>query len=423
MAHTKCRRSVFHSLVMALVTSRNINSLPDGEHRVADNLFLLVRKEGASRIYFFRYVSPSGQRRKFSLGSSKTTSLTEARNEADHCRVILAKGLDPKDIRDGERKRLQDEYVRNKADATLAQYLDQALEEIIELRMVRESTAKLYRNTARRVLLPLFGKEKIRSLTSKSIADALRPIWTEKPTQTPVARWLLENILDRAILAGIIEHNPARWKGGLGLYLPAQSKIVKREHFFAIDLDSLRSALPVMMKSGDVGSHPAALIALTACRLQEVLLSTWDDVDDDLRTLTIPPERRKDGRQEPHRVPLSRQAQEILKRMPKTEGFIFKGKRRGNAVSRCAVSMSLRNASGVNEATIHGLRSTFSQWAAENGVDFEVRETCLMHAVGNEVTRAYQRSDLLDRRREVMQQWADAILPMDVLEKALAERK
>lgn len=405
---------------MATVTTRNINTLPDGEHLAADNLYLTVR--GPSRSFVFRYVSPSGVRRKMSLGSVRKISLADARAEADRCRVILAKGLDPKDLRDAERERLR-ATARPDPDAlTLAEYLPGALDRYLDLRRLRPSTEAHYRQYARRVLIPCLGRLRLEELTPAAIAEGIREAWTEVPTAAAIARMLLENVLDFAAADGLIQSNPAKWKGGLELHLPRTKKFHETKHRYAISVEALRGAMPTLL-AGKYAAGPAlAFIALTASRLSEVLGARWEEFDEDLRTWSVPPERRKDGRKEPHRVPLSTQTRAILMRLGKRSGFVFVG-HTGRPLSPNAAKIAVKSSTGDPAATVHGLRSTFSQWAAENGVDFEVRETCLMHAVGNAVTRAYQRSDLLEKRREVLQAWADEILPMDVLLKALATKK
>lgn len=405
---------------MATVTTKNTFSLPDGEHLIADNLYLVVR--GTSRSFMFRYVAPNGARRRISMGPAKKISLAEARAEANRCRVLLAKGIDPKDVRSAEKERLRAASRPDPRDVTVGAFFVNAFDEYIKVRCVRDSTAKSYRSASNTIILPLFGESKIRDLTTKNIAEALKEVWFQKPVAAPIARLVLENILNIAIREGIIEANPAIWRGGLAMYLPAPGKFHETTHKFAISLKDLQASMPALIKSGRMGGIAATVIALTACRLREVTFARWEEICLEDRTFTIPPERRKDGFREPHRVPLSTQAIKLIRALPHETELVFQGTRDKRPVSIHGPNYHLRKITGNPEASIHGLRSTFAQWAAEKDVDFEIREACLMHAVGNKVTRAYQRSDLLDRRREVMQSWADTILPMDVLEAALTER-
>ena len=140
----------------------------------------------------------------------------------------------------------------------------------------------------------------------------------------------------------------------------------------------------------------------------------WSEIDFEHKVWTVPPERRKDRKPEPFRVPLSDQAIALLKRITPESEYIFSGSYYNNrSVARYYVSTMVQYASG-STATMHGCRSTFRDWCAREGIDTAVAEKCLMHSLKS-VQAAYQRDDLLERRRPVMQQWADAILPMSLL--------
>lgn len=163
---------------------------------------------------------------------------------------------------------------------------------------------------------------------------------------------------------------------------------------------------------------------ITACRVNESSRAEWSELAPDGRTLDVPPERRKDRKPVPHRVPLSTQAQAILKHIKGERRHIFESRNaKGVPVTKAAILLAFRVATGSKTVTVHGCRSAFSSWCAENGVNPEVREACLMHSMGTASAQAYQRSDLLDQRRALMQAWADEILPMDVLREALATKK
>lgn len=146
---------------------------------------------------------------------------------------------------------------------------------------------------------------------------------------------------------------------------------------------------------------------LTASRVGESVPARWDEIDWENRIWSVPPERRKDQKPYPHRVPLSDQAMELLNSIERKgeEIFCLKADDLG---SRYSLAHLLQRITKTT-ATMHGFRSTFRDWAAENGVPDTVAEKCLMHVTGNAVVQAYQRSDLLEQRREVMQAWADAV--------------
>jgi integrase len=160
---------------------------------------------------------------------------------------------------------------------------------------------------------------------------------------------------------------------------------------------------------GASGSVVKALefLILTAARSVEVIGATWDEIDLDAKRWTVPGERMKMGK--PHDVPLSDAAVELLReqlatRRPKP-AHVFPGLRPGKLLSDPALAKRMGRMGG-DAYTLHGFRSAFRDWAGDNGVDFDVAETCLAHTVGNSVTRAYLRTTMLERRRKVMADWA-----------------
>ena len=157
------------------------------------------------------------------------------------------------------------------------------------------------------------------------------------------------------------------------------------------------------------GPGPLALefLLLTAARISEVTGATWGEVDLSARTWTIPGERMKAGRE--HRVPLSDDALEVLKKAQafRDGDLIFPGIKAGRPLTQ-VYSLNLLQRITESRATIHGLRTTFRTWAAERtNYPSEVAELALAHAVGSQVERAYARTDLFEKRRQLMQQWAE----------------
>ena len=165
-------------------------------------------------------------------------------------------------------------------------------------------------------------------------------------------------------------------------------------------------------------THKAILFGiLTASRTIEFVPARWGEINWAAKVWSVPPERRKDKKKEPHRVPLSNQAIELLQsirgsRIMNPNGFIFLSSY-GWHISLGTPRIFLQRAL-LRSVTMHGCRSTFRDWAAENGKNDVVAEKCLMHATGSTVVRAYQRSDLLKLRRVLMQEWADELFGVTV---------
>jgi integrase len=186
--------------------------------------------------------------------------------------------------------------------------------------------------------------------------------------------------------------------------LPKPKKLGARGHHAAMP----HADLPAFMArlKGTPGAAPRALAftVFTAARSGEVLNATWDEIDLKTATWTVPASRMKMGK--PHAVPLSDAAVAILSSFERGKStYVFPGARPRRPLSVMAMTMTMRRL-GARDWTPHGMRSAASSWMADNGVEFELAEACLAHAVGNAVVQAYQRSSMLERRRPIMQAWA-----------------
>lgn len=262
-------------------------------------------------------------------------------------------------------------------------------------------------STIKTYALPILGKLNIDDITREDIFNVLSPIWETKTETASRVRGRLENIFDYFTVKGIYTHeNPARWKAGLSMLLPPPRKIVEVKHQEAMTFNEARDIARQFLKSESI-SHKAILFGmLTASRANEFQLAEWSEVD--FKTKTWQHMRRKDKKKYPHRVPLSDQCIKLLKSIPKGNKYIFHNKF-GNPLALDTFRTVLRK--NVKRAvTMHGCRSTFNDWAAENNFPRNLIQKSLMHTLGNKVEEAYQRSDLLEQRRPLMQAWADALL-------------
>lgn len=385
---------------MAKVTAKNIFTLPEGRHSVAPNLNLRVRD--GKRTYVLRYCI-GGKRKDKHLGSANELSLTEAKRLADKLRSELAEGKLPRTARDKLAEKLKE------ADApTFEKYALEAIEKIASVRVWKNAKHKAqWFATVRAYAFPVLGKKKLSEIKKTDVLEVLRPIWATKTETASRVRGRLENIFSYAVTDGLMEFNPAIWRGNLDRDLPPPSKIQIVEHHEAMSLDVLQEKITCFYPASDRTRQVILFTILTASRVGESVPARWDEIDWENRIWSVPPERRKDQKPYPHRVPLSDQAMELLSSIEKKgeEIFCLKADDLG---SRYSLAHLLQRITKTT-ATMHGFRSTFRDWAAENGVPDTIAEKCLMHVTGNAVVQAYQRSDLLERRREVMQAWADAV--------------
>jgi integrase len=263
-----------------------------------------------------------------------------------------------------------------------------------------EKYAKQWLSNLEAHAFPLIGSRPVHAVTQADILRVLSPIWAEKSQTARLVRQRMRTVMSWARTAGHYEGmNPVE---GVEDGLPKQRRRV--QHFKALPFYKL----PDLMRHLDADEGVAALalrfLILTAARSGEVRSMTWGEVDLDSAIWTVPGERMKAGL--PHRVPLSEPALAVLQTVRGLDSqLVFPGQKRGQPMHDMTISAPFKRI-GV-DVTVHGFRSSFRDWAAERtSVPREIAEMCLAHEVGNAVERSYLRSDLFDKRRDLMDQWA-----------------
>lgn len=390
------------------ITAKKLLELPDGQHWIDRSLYLRKRA-GRKPCWFFNY-QVAGKRKIISLGSLQDISLTQARAMADEYRHMIDRGMDPLTHKQERKLAMRGDKVEV---LTVSMLIDEALP-VIEgaKRWKNAKHAAQWHNTLHTYVVPVIGNMSVNDVDRDDVLKVLKPIWETKSETAGRLRGRLEAIFGYAIATGKRSGaNPATWRSNLDLFLPPLSKVKTIEHHDAVTVKEVRSVFSTIWNPPKSTTSAAIIFGtLTCARCEEFMLAKWSEIDFKTATWSCPPERRKDSKPYPHRVPLSRQAIAILKMLPRDDsGFIFPGRKKGEPLSIDAPRMTIRRTFGYG--TMHGMRSTFRDWAAENGIDQVLAEKSLMHATGNEVEQAYQRSDLLEQRRTVMQAWADTIMP------------
>jgi integrase len=254
---------------------------------------------------------------------------------------------------------------------------------------------------------PVFGAIPVQAIDTALVTKAIEPIWAEKPETAGRVRGRIEAILDWATARGYRQgENPARWKGHLDHLLPARSKVRRVKHHAALPYGEIGGFLAEVREQDGIAARALEFAIFTAARSGEVIGAKWNEINIAERLWTIPGERMKGGRE--HRVPLSDAAMEVIEAMVaiRSSEFVFPGAGAGRPLSNMSMLMLLRRMKR-EDLTIHGFRSTFSDWCAEQtNFPSEVREMALAHAVGDKVEAAYRRGDLFQKRREVAEAWA-----------------
>jgi integrase len=367
---------------------------PDG-----DGLYLAVTKAGVAS-WAFRYML-QWREHSMGLGPLRHVSLAEARRLADDARRLKRDGVDPIEHR---RSRQRDEALAAAKAMTFRQCAD-AYITAHRAGWKGPASEAQWSSSLHAYVYPVFGGVSVQAIDVALVMRALEPIWTDKAETASRVRGRIESILDWAAARGHrAGENPARWRGHLENLLPKRSKVARVEHLAALPHTEIGAFMAELRQQDSVAARALEFLILTACRTGEVLGATWNEINLRERVWTIPAERTKAGKE--HRVPLGDAAMAVALQMAsiRSGDHVFAGTGSSGALSKTALANLLQRLGCP--ATVHGFRATFRSWAAEQRVTHEVAEMALGHAIPAAVVRAYQRSDLFEQRRRLMDAWA-----------------
>jgi integrase len=363
-----------------------------GRHADGGGLYLSISPNGGRRwVFLFRW---HGKPTEIGLGSARDVTLARARELASQARVKLAEGINPKDA---FRRPLEE-------GATFGKCADRVIE-AMRPSWRNSKHAAQWATTLRDYAAPL-RRLPVDKITTDDVLSVLKALWNDKPETASRLRGRIERVLDAAKAQGLRGgENPARWRGHLDQLLPMRQRLTRRHHAAMSYAD-----VPAFISNLHARQATAALALefaiLTAARSGEVLGARGAEFDLDRAVWTVPAERTKAGRE--HRVPLSKRALEIVKAMHEGRNgdFVFPGQKPGKSLSAIALEMVLRRMK-IEDATVHGFRSAFRDWAAEcTNFTNEVCEAALAHVIENKAEAAYRRGDLFEKRRKLMDAWA-----------------
>jgi integrase len=334
----------------------------------------------------------AGKRREIGLGSLRDVSLAKARERAAEARQLVATGQDP----------------RTAQASPKGMSFGEAADALIESMSPGWRNAKhkaQWDMTLRVYCAPLRNKP-VGEVSTDDVLTVLKPLWLARSETASRLRGRIERVLDFAKARGMRSgENPARWRGHLDAILPRRAKLT-RGHHKAMPFHELPAFMQELKERQGVAPRALEFLVLTAARSGEVLGARWAEIDLQGRLWTVPRERMKAGRE--HRVPLCDRAISMLTEMEpiRTSEFVFPGLKHGKPLSSMALEMTLRRMKV--DVTVHGFRSAFRDWAGETtAFPREIAEAALAHIVGDQTERAYRRGDALDKRRHLMEAWAD----------------
>lgn len=371
----------------------------------ADGGGLLLQIKGPNaRSWVFRYTR-HGKTRDLGLGAAhkEAVPLLMARQLASDARKLLAQNIDPIEHRRSEREKARLENAR-------AMTFKTAAERYIEAHgssWRNEKHRAQWRATLDTYAMPTLGKTAVQAIATGDVMKVLESIWHKRPETAARLRGRIEAVLDWATAHGHRRgDNPAKWRGHLAKLLPPKSRVKPVRHFKALPYAEVPALMVKLREQDGVAALALEWTILTAARTGETIGATPDEIDTASRTRTIEAERMKARRV--HRVPLSDRALAIYKRAREIDQgpYLFPGRKAKTGLSNMAMLKTL-NRIGYGHVTVHGMRSAFRDWVSERTVfPRELAEAALAHVVSDQTEAAYARSDLLDRRRKLMADWA-----------------
>lgn len=401
------------------LSAAKVKTAGPGKYHDGGGLGLILRVDPNGSRFWVQRITIHGKRREIGLGSPPIVSLADARDAATANKKLVRAGADPL----AEKHKAKESLTFTQA---VERYLATKLDEF-----KNEKHRKQWAATLDTYAKPKLGHLLVRAITGADVLRVLEPIWTDKAETASRLRGRIEAVLAWATVKGYREgDNPARWAGNLKELLPKTSKVAKTDNQPALSLADVSRWWSDLSKRDGMAAQALQFLTLTAARSGEVRGMIWDEITlapanpanlaNRVGIWTIPASRMKAGRE--HRVALTTEAVAILEALPRMDGcpFVFFAPR-GGMLSDMTISAVMRRMQETEEkagrpgyldpknkrpAVPHGLRSTFRQWAAERGYPRDMAEIALAHFIGSEVERAYQRSDMLERRRAMMDDWS-----------------
>ncbi|WP_174944798.1 tyrosine-type recombinase/integrase [Burkholderia lata] len=377
-----------------------------GKHAVGRVPGLVLQISPTGTKSWLLRVTVGDRRREIGLGPYPAVRLQEAHAKAQATRDEIASGIDPVLARKEIASRLR-------ASQAFEMTFEEAAKRFIKAKAPEWKNAKhgdQWRNTLAEYAYPKIGNLMVRHVARGHIMEILEPMWTTKTETASRLRGRLEAILDWAKVKGFRDDgtNPASWRGNLDKLLSAPKRTKRVRNHPALPIDQMGAFMEALRATPGVSARCLEFTVLTASRSGEARGARWNEIDMRRGIWSIPAERMKAKKE--HRVPLSPAALELLKAIERIEDqdLVFPSPRSGSVLSDMALLELMRRRD--LEATPHGFRSTFRDWAGEHtNYPRELVEVALAHIKVDATEAAYWRGDVLEKRRRMMTDWAEFI--------------
>ena len=368
-----------------------------------------TKKKGFGK-WKLRFLSPvTGKRRDISFGGYPEVSITQARLLANEARSQIAVGIDPLNERVNSKKAtlLEPDIL------TFKEAADKVHSELKDGWQNKKHQAQ-WINTLNTYVYPTIGNKALPDIEVVDIAEVLRPIWLKKAETATRVKQRIHQVMEWSCAQSLRVGNPVN---GVQHLLPKQPSLsVRVQHHPAMPWRIIPNFVKDHIGEADNVSRALLLfVILTAVRSGEARHAHWTEFDLKQKVWTIPADRMK--AKVLHRVPLTEPVLKLLEKQKKRSkhNLVFPSPRANNVLTDMAITSFLRKHEAISDtpertATGHGFRSSFRDWASENAYPENLAESALAHKIKNAVEAAYHRTDLLEQRRPMMEDWAKLVI-------------
>ncbi|NDB70113.1 MAG: site-specific integrase [Methylocystaceae bacterium] len=386
------------------LTARKVETAKPGRYGDGGGLWLVVSKTLAKK-WVYRFTI-AGRVSETGLGPFPTVSLTEARELAAEARKLSSAGVSPV-----TKKR----EAKAEAIKAIKPTFGKIADDLIAAKSSEWRSAKhkaQWEMTLHKYCAPIWYKP-VNEIETTDVLAILTPLWKRAQETASRLRGRIEAVLDAAKVKGYrTGENPAAWRGHLAHILPKREKLSLRPHHAAMAYEEIPALIAKLRQEDTLAARALEIAILTASRTGEVLGAKWSEINMQAKVWERPAHRMKAGIL--HRVPLSESVIQHLERLKvvRVDDFVFPGRKAKRPIANNSM-LELLRAMGIKReaATVHGFRSTFRDWSGnETHFPREIAQASIAHTIQG-VEAAYRRSDALEKRRALMEAWAQYCEP------------
>lgn len=415
------------------LTPIEVKRLGEGVHAVGGVPGLCLQvSAGAGKSWVLRAVVGI-KRREIGLGSYPEVGLGAARSAAAEMRNKIRQGIDPVQ----QRKSAKTELIVAQRRGLLFSVAVDLFEPVKAIELSEGKYRDHWRDSLDKYAVPVLGPMLVQDIALQDILLVLEPIWTTKHTTADKLRRKINEVLDYCTVKGHrTGPNPARWGGNLSHVLGTKAGNVSDDHFPALQLQDLPRFWEALKGRHGMGAAALQFQTLTATRAGAVRFMTWDEIDLEARVWTVQPGRQSSkikAKDAPGRVPLTDEMVELLKALPRQQdGNLVFWAPRGGALSDAVMGKLMRtlheadlkagnrgflDAKSKEVVVPHGTRSSFKNWSVEKtSYEWQLSEAALWHRLGGKVETSYARTDMIERRRRMMEDWGRFVMGMPAVD-------